>query len=100
MMNCIKMYGMSKAEDGSLIVRDRGSKGEPFFYWTHNCHKKENNLWKFNIGRGSACDVQGLVLKIPGALCDGNDVSTELTSHHGLVRTPKHKMRVILLIHR
>ena len=30
MMNCIKLYGLSKAEDGSLIVRDHMSKGEPF----------------------------------------------------------------------
>ena len=65
MMNCIKMYGLSKAEDGSLIVRDHRSKGEPFFFWTHNCHKKENDVLKWNIRRGSACDVQGLVLKNP-----------------------------------
>ena len=32
MMNCIKMYGLSKAEDGPLIVRDHGSMGEPFFF--------------------------------------------------------------------
>jgi len=31
MMNCIKIYGLSKAEDGSLIVRDHMSKGEPIF---------------------------------------------------------------------
>jgi hypothetical protein len=30
MMNCIKMYGLSKAEDGSLIVQDHKSTGEPF----------------------------------------------------------------------
>jgi hypothetical protein len=31
MMYCIKMYELSKAEDGSLIIRDHSSKGEPFF---------------------------------------------------------------------
>ena len=87
MINCIKMYGLSKAEDGSLIVRDHRSKGEPIFFWTHNCHKKENDVWKWNIRRGSACDVQGLVLKIPGTLRDGTNVSTTLTSHHGLMST-------------
>jgi len=32
MLNCLKMYGLSKAEDGSLIIRDHMSKGEQFFF--------------------------------------------------------------------
>ena len=31
MMNCIKIDGLSKAKDGSLIVRDHMSTEEPFF---------------------------------------------------------------------
>jgi len=84
------MYGLSKAEDGSLIVRDHISKGEIFFFWTHNCHKKENDVWKWNIRRGSACDEQGLALKIPGTLRNGTNISTTLISHHGLVSTTIH----------
>jgi len=90
MANCIKMYGLSKAEDGSLIVRDHMSTEEPLFFWRHNCHKIERDIWKWHIGRVRACDVQGLVLKIPGPLCDGINVSTKLTSHHGLVNTTLH----------
>ncbi len=34
--------------------------------------------------------MQGLVLKIPGSLWDGINVSTKLISHHGLVTTTLH----------
>ena len=32
MMSCIKIYGLSKAEDGSLIVRNHKSNREPQFF--------------------------------------------------------------------
>jgi hypothetical protein len=87
MMNCIKMYGLSKAEDGSLLVRDHRSKGEPCIFWTHNCHTAAEHTWNWNIGRGSAFDVPGLVLKVPGALGDVNTVSTRSTSLQALAST-------------
>ncbi len=57
MMNCIKMYGLKKAEDSSLIVPDHGSKGKQLFFGKHDVNKKDNNMLKWNIGRGSGCDV-------------------------------------------
>jgi len=83
MMNCIKMYEVSWATLGVMVVRDHTSKGVPTMFWKHNLRNEEYEEGEWKVANGSEENEFERVLKTPSALSD-HDAS----SVHSYILTP------------